>query len=257
MSKRLSKKRKASLELRVEEMNLAKPKRRSSDSSEGPSTSLPTETTVPSLVNESFELPAPLEMSENSDSSSEDDEYAGEADQSDYDSLFEDWISEMGRIDQQRVAMMLYNDYQTNFGFMKTAAAWKVTSFLKISEKTVRSWRKEFLKDLDEYGEERRGKHLRYQVINDEQYCDKALEWVRNNNNVIGQKNMTANDFHSWVNSTLLPEVRRYHPHLPETVTVRAAVRWLRSLGFEPMSSKKGLYFDGRERSDVIEYRKQ
>ena len=128
MSKRLSKKRKASLKLRVEEMNLVKSKRCSCDSSEGPSTSLPTETTVPSLVNESFELPAPLELSENSDSGSEDDEYAGEADQSYYDSLFGDWISEMGRIDLQRVAMMLYNDYQTNFGLMKTAAARKVAS---------------------------------------------------------------------------------------------------------------------------------
>ena len=64
MSKRLSKKRKASLKVRVEEMNLAKSKHRSCDSSEGPSTSLPTETTIPSLVNESFELPVPLEMSE-------------------------------------------------------------------------------------------------------------------------------------------------------------------------------------------------
>ena len=72
----------------------------------------------------------------------------------------------------------------------------------------MRSWRKEFLKGPDEYGEEHRGKHLRYQVINDEQYCDKALEWV-GNNNIIGQKNMTANDLRSWVNSTLLPEVRR------------------------------------------------
>lgn len=238
-------------------MNLAKSKRRSCDSIEGPSTTLPTETTVPSLVNESFELPAPLELSENSDSSSEDDEYAGEADQSDYDSLFGDWISEMGRIDLQRVAMMLYNDYQTNFGLMKTGAARKVASFLKISEKTVRSWRKEFLMDPDGYGEEHRGKHLRYQLINDEQYRDQALEWVRNNNNVTGQKNMTASDFCSWLNSTLLPEVRRYHPHLPETITVRTAVRWLRLLGFEPMSSKKGLFFDGHERSDVVEYRKQ
>ena len=70
MSKQLSKKRKASLKLRVEEMNLAKSKRRSCGSIEGPRPTLPTETTVSSLVNESFELPPPLELSENSDSSS-------------------------------------------------------------------------------------------------------------------------------------------------------------------------------------------
>ena len=66
---------------------------------------------------------------------------------------------------------------------------------------------------------------------------------------------MTANDFAGWVNSTLLSKARETHPNLPN-ITNRTAVRWLHILGFDIMSSKKGVYIDGHERNDVVDYRK-
>ena len=65
---------------------------------------------------------------------------------------------------------------------------------------------------------------------------------------------MTAGDFAKWVNNTLLPKARDYHPEMATSITPRTARNWLHNLGFEPRSSKKGVYIDGHERTDVVEY---
>ena len=67
---------------------------------------------------------------------------------------------------------------------------------------------------------------------------------------------MTSVEFRTWVNSTLLPKVQENDANAPTTITERTAHRWLHWLGFEPMSSKKGVYIDGHVRADVVEYRK-
>ena len=64
----------------------------------------------------------------------------------------------------------------------------------------------------EKFGEDYSGKHLRYCVINDEKFHEKAVEWVRLNNNITGKKNMTASDFSTWVNSSVL--ARETHPNL-------------------------------------------
>ena len=61
MSKRLSVKRRASLKVRVAEMNAAKLKRQSYDSSDGPSTTSPSENPASFIMDDMLELPAPLE----------------------------------------------------------------------------------------------------------------------------------------------------------------------------------------------------
>ena len=83
-----------------------------------------------------------------------------------------------------------------------------------------------------------------------------ALEWVHNNAYVKGKPNMTAEDFCSWVNLNFLPQVLENHASAPSKITARTARRWLHKLGFEKVSSKKGIYIDGHERADVVEYRK-
>ena len=79
-----------------------------------------------------------------------------------------------------------------------------------------------------------------------------ALEWVHNNAYVKGK----PKDFCSWVNLNLLPQVLENHASAPSKITARTARRWLHKLGFEKISSKKGIYIDGHERADVVEYRK-
>ena len=66
---------------------------------------------------------------------------------------------------------------------------------------------------------------------------------------------MTASNFCSWVNSSLLPEAQKHHPTLPAKINDRTAVRWLHFLGFELTSTKKGVYIDDHKRTDVVEYR--
>ena len=83
-----------------------------------------------------------------------------------------------------------------------------------------------------------------------------ALTWIRSNSSVKGLPNMTAATYCSWVVSVLLPQVRLHHPQVLQYVSDCTARRWLLQLGFEPASTKKGVFIDGHERSDVVEYRK-
>ena len=63
-------------------------------------------------------------------------------------------------------------------GQQKTEGAKEVGLFFGVSDKTVRLWRKEFLCNDGEFLGDSRGKHVRYQVMFDEEYRDKALEWI-------------------------------------------------------------------------------
>ena len=66
-----------------------------------------------------------------------------------------------------------------------------------------------------EFGEDSRGKHVRYQVIFDEDYRDKPLDWVRSHSSVKGKPNMVESGFSEWINNNLLPMVRERHPNIP------------------------------------------
>jgi len=66
---------------------------------------------------------------------------------------------------------------------------------------------------------------------------------------------MTATTFANWVNVDLLPN-SHLPPGFPRSITPCTDRKWLHDLGFSPKSNKKGLYFDGHEREDVVEYRK-
>ena len=187
-------------------MNVAKSKHRSSETNEDLVTNFPGENPFSSSLDEMLELPAPTESfyecdfnssEEDYNGDKEDDDYKGEAGQDNIKAIYKDWIDEMDRIDLQRMVMMLYDDYRNNFGLLKTSAARQVAAVFGLTNRTVITWRKQFLMDPDGFGDERKGKHLRYQLIKDEEFRDQALEWVRNNNNITGKKNMTANDFAS------------------------------------------------------------
>ena len=136
---------------------------------------------------------------------------------------------------------------------MKTSAAKEVVLCLGAGEKSVRMWRKEFLNNRMSFEGERRGCHHRHDALDDEEYRDLALEWVRSHAYVKGKSNMTAADFSAWINSVLLPKVLENHPDAPCTVS---ASRWLHKLGFEKLNTKKGVYIDRHERANVVEYRK-
>ena len=62
---------------------------------------------------------------------------------------------------------------------------------------------------------------------------------------LLGEKNMTCMDLTVWVNDTLgLEGDNKYKEG--------AIWKWLHSCGFKVMENKKGCYFDGHERDDVV-----
>ena len=75
------------------------------------------------------------------------------------------------------------------------------------------------------------------------------------NASVKGKPNLTAAGFCEWLNTKLLPLVGNHHPEAPKKVSTTTATRWLHKLGFSPSSTKKGVYIDGHERQDVVDYR--
>ena len=99
--------------------------------------------------------------------------------------------------------------------------------------------------------------------------------WIRNNAVKNGDPNMTAETFRKYIVEEILPEVAKtktddYDPfeNAPITkikddegrvvsyaITEHTARSWLHKLGCECRDTKSGLYFDGRDREDVLEYR--
>ena len=94
---------------------------------------------------------------------------------------------------------MLYDNYATRFGLHKTAAAVEVGLTLGVSDKTIRVWHRGFISNGGQFSEYQRGKYERYIVIDDEEYKEMALTWIRLNSSVKGRPNMTAADFRTWV----------------------------------------------------------
>lgn len=120
--------------------------------------------------------------------------------------------------------------------------------FLGKSEHTIRQW----LSDYKENGEipgNRQGHYLRTGVLwSSEKLNKRASDYVRENANVKGEANLV---FCQWINDSLLPN-SNLEPGFPRKVSVELARKWLHKLRFEVLSPKKGTYFDGHERDDVI-----
>ena len=165
-----------------------------------------------------------------------------------------EWMLTQPRENKQSFSVMLMDHFIVKWKFVKTRAAQEAAEIVKVNEKTVRRWHKEFYDNKGCFSEDARGQYERLCVLNDEDCRKKALAWVRGHVYNKGGPIMTAADFLHFVNSSLLPGA-----HLPEgypqQISLRTARSWLHQLGFKPTPHRKGLYFDGHERKDVVEYR--
>ena len=114
-------------------------------------------------------------------------------------------------------------------------------------------WHNDFYANEGEFSDSAQGKHNHPYALDDEDSCKKALSWPHEHAYQKGKPNMTAATFATWVNVELLPK-SHLPPGFPRSITPRTARKWLHDLGFTPKQYKKGLYFDGHEREDVVEY---
>ena len=89
-----------------------------------------------------------------------------------------------------------------------------------------------------------------------EEICEKARVYIRENTAPKGRPNLTAAAFCQWVNNDLLPN-STLEPGYPRRVSVETVRKWLHDLGFDVQHMSKGVFIDGHERPDVVESRKQ
>ena len=84
----------------------------------------------------------------------------------------------------------------------------------------------------------------------------KIREYVSTNAAVKGRPNMTTVDFCKWVNKTMLPN-STLEGGFPRKNALETSRKWLHMLGFEVLNPKKGIFIDGHEHPDVVQYRKE
>ena len=206
-----------------------------------------------SELEESFtvSLGAQIDSEEPSSSSDSDDERMT-ADESK--SIWKKWLQEQPKDSLKMLSIMLTDTYIERFGLTKTNAAKESALLLGMNEKTIRTWRKSYYANMGKFSDSKQGKHSRPYILDDEKLRHDAATWVRSNASKKGEANMTAAKFCEWVNAELLPNAS-VPPGCPLNIKPRTAVKWLHDLGFRPQMHKKGIYIDGHERSDVVEYR--
>ena len=165
----------------------------------------------------------------------------------------DDWL---GKDDTRSLAMFLCYHLVSNFSFTETKAAEFAATMLKKSDRTVRRWRSGLIENDGNMPESEHGRHQRSGVMwKNEELNKKATEYVRSNAAVKGRPNLTSIDFCRWVNESLLPN-STLEPGFPRRISLETARTWLHQLGFEVLTSQKGIFIDGHERSDVVNARK-
>ena len=190
---------------------------------------------APQSLDESLILPLDesgiLECYSNSD----DEEYNSAFTQEDAIDEYKDWLDQQAKDTIKMISLIAMDTFIKRFGLTQVNAA-KEASLLvgcKYNEKTIRYWRKDFYANHGEFSESSQGKHNRPYILDDENCRKKAAEWVRSNASVKGKPNMTSNDFKTWVNTELLPNIS-IPMNSPSQIQCRTARKWLHELGFRP-----------------------
>ena len=146
----------------------------------------------------------------------------------------------------------------TLWGLGIIEAASRASDVTGVSAYTIRKWASHYYMSVDVApesidhdmmadllsSERGRGSKLAGSLLTDEEFRLAAREYVRQNSCVRGEPNMTSEAFYDWISSTY-----------GVTICRGTARIWLHNLGFSQKNHHKGVYFDGHERSDVVEYR--
>ena len=203
------------------------------------------------------EIPAPTASAADTDSSDEsfdpDQSMSGDA-HATLESFVEDWTLSLGREDIVSLSLFLSFHLMHMLNFTSTKASEYAAIMIGKGERTVRRWRADFMLN-GSIPDSQQGHYQRSGVLwSCESLNKKATTFVRANAHVKGRPNLTTHSFCQWINETLLPN-ESLEPGFPRRVSVETARRWLHELGFETLSSSKGLFFDGHEREDVVEAR--
>ena len=167
----------------------------------------------------------------------------------------DEWIDILDKDDKKSLAMFLCHNLSLHFNLSYTKAAEMAAEMIKKSDRTVRQWRSDLVNNDGIMPCTKQGKYIRTGVLwQNEELNKKASDYVRANQNIKGKPNMTVTEFCKWINNDLLPN-STLEPGYPRNISLETARRWLHQLGFQFITPRKGIFVDGHERDDVVEYR--
>lgn len=126
-------------------------------------------------------------------------------------------------------------------GIKKTDAAQTIANVTGKGRRTVRRWRKLFYENAETFPDSEQGHYQRQGVLwGDEELCEAACKYMRENAVTKGRPNMTAVSFTRWVNDCLLPNSILE----PRHIGVETGRKFLHQLGFEVLNKKKRQYLN-------------
>ena len=118
--------------------------------------------------------------------------------------------------------------------------------------RTIRKWANHYL-HFHELPSIIQGQHQKTpSIVDNEDIIEAFLYHLR----LMNANGIGGRSFAEWVNSELVNRVN--DENLKSiNISMRTATRWLHFLGFSQCHQRQGMYIDGHERADVVEYRKR
>ena len=121
-----------------------------------------------------------------------------------------EWAHSLFRDDMRKTAVLLLEFYrQLCPSSSFTNASNVVSNIIGYSGKSIRGWRNQYANNRGDFNDYGRGKYQRESLQEDDDFCNRARNWARENTNVNGQPNMTIHDFRRFVNNSLLPKMQK------------------------------------------------
>ena len=165
--------------------------------------------------------------------------------------------TQVARISVQLHTLREYFRYRKIQASTKLVCLQMAADHAKVSVKTIRNWLFLFKATNGEMlaDEEEDDDTVGCWLLESEEGRKEAVSFVRQqsiiSSGAAAGKPMTVDDFHGWVNAHLLPNTLGIDTRIGRTT----AHAWLRVLGFKHKTAKKGVFVDGHDRPDVVEFR--
>ena len=93
--------------------------------------------------------------------------------------VYDQWLNSQPKDCLKTMAAMVMDMLMDRLNFTTVGAAAEVGLLLNFSEKTVRTWRRDFYQYKGRFTESKQGKHSRNNILDDENLRSKAATWVR------------------------------------------------------------------------------
>jgi hypothetical protein len=165
---------------------------------------------------------------------------------------------EHSRFDQNRLKAVEYfyrlilDDQKRKMEASLISAKAFLRGSVNYSARLIRYWGDVYFEEL-QLPEYKQGKHQKIPLlIDDEDVRLRCMQFIKES--ATNRNSTFVSKFKEYIEVELLPTINNSSKN---KVSIRTCRNWLHELGFHPREVKKGIYYDGHEREDVVEYRKE